>query len=540
ENRRITVDSPDIISGEMFGQFKIKELLKLTENSLGRIYANYTPHEVTPDQHLEFNFAIYNQIAEIIDERLQISANTFIKGQIETDELGFQLNLSSPRISYDGYYAKNLSLQLDNANPIFNTYIEADSLNLAGYKVSNFNLLNVTKRDSLFVKTDFKGGKHSKDNYDLSLYYTIEEDGKSVVGFKKSDLIFKGYEWFINSEKNLKNKVTFDKSFSQFDISEIRLNQGSEDMLISGKVEDSLTKNISLDFNNVELAKITPDLDSLEMRGRVNGLLNLAQTEGTYSPTSTLEIAELEVNDYNLGELKTFIIGDNSLTRYDVEVNLENNGIKNIDAGGYIEVGVNNPKIDVDIAFKNFLLDPLSPLGEGVISNIRGLVSGDAKVSGSLKKPDIDGELLLDKAGLKIPLLNVDFIFDFDSRVTLEKQRFVFNNVAMTDSEFFSRGFLNGFISHNNFSDWRLGLDLSTERLLVLNTVESDELYYGTVFVDGTAKINGPTYQLVIDVEATTSSGTVFNIPLKDTEEIGDNTYINFLSPEEKKLRVEG
>jgi hypothetical protein len=540
DNRRITVDSPDIITGEMSGQFKIKELLKLTQNSLGRIYANYTPYEVTPNQHLKFNFSIYNQIAEIIDEKLKIGANTFVKGQIETDEQGFQLELSSPNIVYDGYYVKNLNLQLNNANPVYNTFIEADSVNLAGYKLSNFNLLNVTKRDSLFVKTDFKGGEGSRDQYDLNLYYTIAEDGNSVFGFKKSDLIFKGYEWFINSEKDQNNKITFDKTLSQFEISEIRLNQGSEEMLISGRKEDSLTKTLSLDFKNVELAKITPALDSLELKGRVNGLLNLAQTEGAYLPTSTLEIGEFEVNSFNLGDLRAFIVGDNSLTRYDVQLELENNGIKNVDANGSIEVGTNDPKIDVDLSFRNFLLDPLSPLGEGVISNIRGLVSGDAKVSGSLRKPSIDGELLLDKAGLKIPYLNVDFSFDFDSRVTLEKQRFIFNNVAMTDSKYFSRGFLNGFISHNNFSDWRLGLDLNTDRLLVLDTKESDELYYGTAFVSGKASVNGPTDQLIIDVEATSSPGTVFNIPLKDSESIGDNTYINFLSPEEKKLRVQG
>ncbi len=540
KQRTITVDSPDIITGEMKGQFRLKELLKLTENSLGRIYTNYSPHEVTPNQYLSFKFSIYNQIAEVIDKNLKIGANTYIEGKIETNENAFELELSSPQLSYGTTYVRNINLELNNANPIFNTYVQADTLNVSGYKISDVNLLNLTRRDSLFIKSDFRGGAEGQDNYDLNLYYTITEDGQSVFGFKKSDLKFKGYDWFINSDKDQNNKITFDKSLSRFEVSEIRLNQGSEEMVISGKVEDSVTKNLSLDFKNVQLAKITPRIDSLDMNGSVNGNLNFVQYNGVYSPTSTLEIGSLSVNDYNLGDLNAYIVGDSSLTRYNVDVKLENNGLRNIDAQGFVEVDSRNPQIDVAIDFRNFLLDPLSPLGEGVISNIRGLVSGNATVSGNLNKPDIDGELLLDRAGLKIPYLNVDFSFDFDSRVTLENQRFVFNNVAMTDSRYFSRGFLNGYISHNNFSDWRLGLDLTTDRLLVLDTEESDELYFGTAFVSGKAEISGPTDQLVIDVEATTSPGTVFNIPLKDSESIGDNTYINFLSPEEKKARLTG
>lgn len=146
------------------------------------------------------------------------------------------------------------------------------------------------------------------------------------------------------------------------------------------------------------------------------------------------------------------------------------------------------------------------------------------------------------RAGLSIPYLNVDYGFDFDSKVSLRGQQFIFNNVAMTDSKYFSKGSLNGYIAHNNFSDWILGLKLNTDRLLVLNTEESeDELYNGTGFISGTAEIRGPTDQLVIEVEnGRTEAGTEFFIPLNDSESFGDNSFIHFLSPEEKLARING
>jgi hypothetical protein len=542
ENERtITINSPDIINGNIKGQFKTEDIFKLIENSVGSIYTNYVPFEVEEGQYIDFKFNIYSKIATVFFKDLFLGKNTFIEGRIETDAKGFDLTFNSPEIKFKDYFANNINLTVDNSNPLYNTFIEVDSLSAGVYNASDFTLINVTKRDTLLVKTEFKGGKNNRDAFNLNLFYTIDEGNKSVIGFRKSDVLFKGYEWFINSEKNSFNKIRFDRTLSAFDIFPITINQGNEVIEFSGIISDSINKNLRVDFKDVELVKITPRIDSLDVAGVVNGKVDLVQQSGTYLPKSNLEISNLFVNDYDLGNLTADVEGNNSITNYKVDVSLVNDNLTSFLAKGTIDVTENRPTINLDVAFEEFLLDPLNPLGEGVISNIRGLVSGEARVTGSLNKPRIDGELLLDRAGLSIPYLNVDYGFDFDSKVSLRNQRFIFNNVAMTDSKYFSQGYLNGYIEHNNFSDWELGLDLSTDRLLVLNTEESeDELYYGTAFVSGEASISGPTDQLIIDVEGSTASGTVFNIPLNDSESFGDNSYIHFLSPEEKKARLNG
>ncbi|WP_343067589.1 translocation/assembly module TamB domain-containing protein [Winogradskyella flava] len=541
EERTISINSPDIINGKVTGKFKIEDLPKLIENSVGSIYTNYVPNDVEEGQYMDFKFNIYSKIAAVFYKDLILGKNTFIEGRIETDERGFELTFNSPEIKFKEYFANNINVNINNSNPIFNTFIEVDSLNTGVYNTSDFTLINVTRRDTLLIKSEFKGGKNNRDNFNLNLFYTIDKDNKSIVGFRKSEVRFKGYDWFVNSEKDTLNKVRFDRKFKSFDISPIILNQGDEEIKLSGIIEGTTNKNINVDFNDVQLVKITPRIDSLALKGVVNGKLDVVQNNGVYLPKSDVIISDLFVNDYDLGSLSAIVEGKNSITNYNVDVSLVNDNLTSLSAKGSIDIATTNPKIDLDVAFEEFLLDPLNPLGEGVINNIRGLVSGSAKVTGSLKKPSIDGELLLDRAGLSIPYLNVDYGFDFDSKVTLKNQRFVFNNVAMTDSEYFSQGYLNGYIEHDNFSDWKLGLDLDTDRLLVLNTEESeDELYYGTAFVSGSAEIDGPTDQLVITVDGSTAPGTVFNIPLNDSESFGDNSFIHFLSPDEKAARING
>ncbi|MFC0605793.1 translocation/assembly module TamB domain-containing protein [Winogradskyella pulchriflava] len=539
--RSISINSPDIINGKISGQFKTKDILNLVENSVGSIYTNYVPNEVEENQYIDFRFNIYSKIAAVFFKDLTLGKNTFIEGRIETDEKGFDLTFNSPEIKFQEYFANNINISVDNSNPIYNTFIEIDSLSAGVYNASDFSLINVTKRDTLLIKSEFKGGKNNQDSFNLNLFYTIDEANKSIIGFRKSDVIFKGYEWFVNSEKNAFNKIRFDRKFKTFDIFPITINQGNEEIELSGIISDSVNKNLRVDFKDVQLVKITPRIDSLSLRGIVNGKLDILQNNGVYLPKSDVEISSLFVNDYDLGNLSAKVEGNNSITNYNVDVSLVNDNLTSLLAKGSIDVAEKNPRINLDVTFEEFLLDPLNPLGEGVISNIRGLVSGNARVTGSLKKPSINGELLLDRAGMSIPYLNVDYGFDFDSKVTLKDQRFIFNDVAMTDSKFFSKGNLNGYIEHDNFSNWKLGLDLTTNRLLVLNTKESeDELYYGTGFISGSAKIKGPTNQLVIDVEGSTAPGTEFNIPLNDSESFGDNSFIHFLTPEEKAARING
>lgn len=541
KQRTLNINSPDIIEGTMKGNFKFKDLGKLAQNSAGSIYTNYSPYKIETDQYVEFNFKIYNKIVEAFYHDLELGPNTTIKGRLETNEKNFNLTFKSPQIKLKEYFANDLSVLVDNSNPVFNTYIEIDSLSTGFYQVSDFSLINVTQRDTLFIKSEFKGGKQNTDNFDLNLFYTIDENQKSVVGFRKSDVIFKDNTWTINEEKNNANKISFDRDLVSFDIDNIIMSHFGEEIKLYGSISDANTKDINLNFTDVDLEKITPRIDSLSLSGNVNGNLKILQQEGIYLPNTKIIVSEFRANDYELGELKANISGNESLTNYVVDLSLKNDNLKSLSAIGTIDISNNNSNVDLDVNFDEFLLNPLNPFGEGVITNIRGLVTGNAKVTGSLKDPQINGDLLLDNAGLTIPYLNIDYSFDFDSRVKLESQKFIFQDVEITDSEYFSKATLNGFIGHKNFSDWKLGLEIETSRLLVLDTeYDEEELYYGTAFVDGKANIIGPTDALKIVFNGGTAEGTVFKIPLSDMETYGDNSYIHFLTPEEKNARKNG
>ena len=538
--RFIEINSPDIIEGSLKGQFVFKDIKKLFENSLGHIYTNYIPHKVAANQSIDFNFKIYNKIIDVFFPEIQLGKNTFVRGKVESKEKAFKLTFKSPKIKLLDYFANNIELQVDNNNPLFNTYVEVDSINTQYYNVSKFNLINVTVNDTLFMRSEFKGGKRNNDAFNLSFYHTINEENESVIGFKKSDVTVKNSKWYINEDKDGFNKISFDKKLTTFNIDRLKINHKNEEIKLSGSLSDSL----KLNFKNVDLAKITPGIDSLSLDGNVNGKLNILQQNGSYLPNSTVVINNFKVNKFPLGDFDASITGNKDLTNYSVDATIKNDKFKSFSAKGDISVIRNNTYIDVGLDFDDFNLQPLNPLLDGVLSNIRGLVDGKATIFGNIKQPDIIGNLTINKGGFGIPYLNVDYAFNDETSVALKGQRFIFNTIQLTDTKFNSKGVLDGTLKHINLSDWSLNLNLHTpnnNKLLVLDTKEAEDvLYYGTGFIGGKASIIGPTDELVINVEGKTRPGTVFKIPLNDTESFGDNSFIHTITKEEKLARIQG
>ena len=516
--RTIKINSPDIITGYMKGDFRIKELGKLVQNSLGSIYTNYRPFEISDGQNLAFNFKIYNKIVDVFFPEVKFDPNTFIRGKIVADEGDFKLNFESPSIEAFGNSADNIEVKIDNKNPLFNTYVSVGDLNTPYYNLKDFNLINTTLKDTLFFRSEFKGGSEFNDSYNLNFYHTFNKENKSVIGLKTSDVNFKGNKWVLNKDGDSKNKVILNRSLDSITIQEIVMNnEQREQIRLKGQLADSTYKDLQLQFKIVSLNKITPVIDSLKLQGEVNGNLNILQKDGIYLPSSNLNIEGFGINDMALGDLAISIVGNRDLTEFQVNSQLSNNGVEKFAVVGKVDNKKKIPTANLVANFNNFDLEPFSPLGEGVIDKIRGDLSGRVNITGDVDNPDFNGLLTLDNAGIAIPYLNVDYAFGPRSRVRLENQTFNFENIALNDVEKNTRASLDGTISHSYFDNWVLNLNVDTnnDRFLILNKdFEEGDLYYGTGYLNGTGRIYGPTTALNIDVDGETARGTSLKIPV--------------------------
>ena len=533
--RTIEINSPDIIEGKLVGKFNFNQLPLILENSLGSIYANYNPNKIKKGQYLRFNFSIFNKIIEIFFPEIAVSSNTFIKGSINSDENDFKLDFDSPEIiAYNNKFEK-VDILVDNKNPLFNTYISIDSVKTEFYKISDFNLINVTKRDTLFFRTEFKGGNKADDYYNIDAYHTIDTEKNSVVGIFKSELNFKDYLWYINEENNNENRIVFDKKFSNFTFENFSITHEEQKIDFLGVIKGKNFKDLKLNFNEVNIGKIIPDIENLVVEGNMNGEINFKQNEETYEPFASLEIENLRVNNFDFGVLTLDVKGNEDFKTFDVSGLIKNNNLESLFTEGNITFLDEKPSVDLDLKLNNFNIGAFSTIGGDVISNIRGLVSGNSNFKGTLSDPEINGRLFLNEAGLTVPYLNVDYKLEDNAVIDITERQFILRDITITDSKYQTNGILNGNIRHTNLSDWKLGLNITTENLVVLDTQDDDEAYYyGKAFIEGNATISGPVNALLISVNATSKKGTAIKIPISNVQSVGEKSYIRFITPEEK------
>ncbi len=533
--RTITLYSPDEIRGEIKGKYDFNQIYKIVQNSLGSLYTNYKPNSIGRGQYIKFNFSEFNKIIEIFRPDIIVSEDAVLRGSIIGDTNDFKVNFVSDSISAFNTKFDKILVQVDNKNPLYNTYVQMDSIKMKGYTIRDFSLINVTSKDTLNFRTEFKGGKLGNDYYNLNVYHTIDKDKNNVVGFNKSEMMFKDFLWNINEQNDAKNRIIFDKTLTNFNFEDIVISHENQSMSLTGMLNGSNDKDITLVFNDVDLNKITPDVDKFNFQGFVDGEVNIKQVKSVYKPTSSLLINQLEVNDNLLGNMTLEIEGDENFRKFLINSNIENENVESFNALGNLEIVGEEAMLDVVLKFKKFNLGVLSNLGGDAFNNIRGDVTGSARLDGNVKNIDYNGRLFIENAGLTIPYLNVDLQFEENSIIDVTQNKFIIQKSGIFDTKFKSKATVEGFIKHNNFADWELDLDIKTDRLLALNTQDSeDAAYYGTAFISGSASIYGPTDGLIIDVVAKSQAGTDIKIPINDADAVDQKAYIHFITENEK------
>lgn len=533
--RTITLNSSDMIDGQIVGKYQTKQIRKILENAAGSLYANYSPHKLSKNQFLDFDFTIYNKILEVFYPDVSIAENTQVKGKINADEGLFQFDFKSPLVNAFENRFSGIKIDIDNKNPLYNTYIELDSVNTKKYKISEFSLINLTLNDTLFARTEFKGGAKGEDKFDLNLFHTIDEKKQSVVGFKKSDITFKNFQWYINEKETSGNTVVFDKGFKNFNFNQLTLSHNDQFIDFNGEMRGSTYKDLNFTFNDVDISKVTPDIKNLNLGGKLNGELKYKQDNLIYEPSTDLTIDSLVVNDIELGDLKLNVSGDESFKKFNVDATISHQDEETFLTTGIVEIINNKPILNLDASFEKFNIKPVGGFLTGILDNVRGFASGRANIVGPYDNPEVDGILYLNNAGMRVPYLNVDYNFDKNSIIDLTEEKFIFRNIDIEDVNEKTKGILSGTISHDKFADWEMDLKIATDGLLVLDTKDSDDAYYfGKAYFDGFATIEGPIEALVINAEGESAKGTSIKIPVNDSESVSDNGDVHFTTREEK------
>ena len=456
---------------------------------------------IVPDQQITFNGDI-----EIVnnDNTTNVDFNTSIVNNNLSSKLG--ITKENVRLDYE-IYGNLLNKKLNAFGKIFLETIPVDNIN---HIIAETNIeIDFSVKNN--IKSNLKLKEISIDILNDKIYLTELSEINEIL---END--------FIETNNN------YDFSFQWVDNKlNLESNLGSN-ILINGFYKNENDIDLNFEFSNLFIQNFF-EINKSPISGNVESKINLNRTELNRTLSLNASIRDINIKEYEIGDLEINAFGNTDFDSYSVDLKLLNNENISLKSEGTVIAINEKPNLDLDLNFNDFDISFIEKIGSNTLKNISSSISGQVNLWGTYDNLQHNGNLILNKSKFLIPYLNIEYLINNNSELTLYNQNIEFTNILITHSESDSFSSLDGNINHTNYNDWNLDLVFESDRLFILNKdFDEDENFYGKAYIDGQISISGPTDKVSIDIEALTKPGTYITIPRTNSNLIDDFSFIEF------------
>ena len=155
-------------------------------------------------------------------------------------------------------------------------------------------------------------------------------------------------------------------------------------------------------------------------------------------------------------------------------------------------------------------------LGDNV-KDSEGTISGDINLKGGLKNPIMKVIAIPSNVATTVSYLNARYSLT-DNTVNIDNKMFDFSKCKLID-ELGNTATIRGGFTHDFFKKFRLDIDVNSDNFLLLNTTrDNNPDYFGKGIGKADVSFKGSFLTPTIDIKAATNKGTIFNIPLDNSD----------------------
>ncbi len=525
--RVVNINSEDVATGILIGNFKPSELGVLAKNALGSQFKSYKPIQISPNQHVDFNFNLRGKIASaLFGGVVSVDDNTFINGSIKPDDARFKLEIRAPSIGINKTQLNGLSLKIDTKQPIYHSNISIDEITTPKANLFDIEWINAQVSDKLYGRIEFASAKETEAVNIINTAFTVNDSAQAILEIQDAKLFFNNKRWTIDTKND--NPILVATSTSDFAFSNLNFITETSAITADASQKGSGAFIIDVKFSNVYMNDLL-SFQKNRWEGIVNGFLNIRQSPAGFLGNSNLHLSDLALNDVPLGEAALKLQSNKGNQDYQLGLQISDDGKDVLLAKGTIGIENAVPTWEVDVAFSDYNLSLIAGLASDVFSPFSGKANGNVHLSSKAGNIIPEGYFVVDDLKLGVPYLNT--LYHFSDAVPF---RFSEDLISINPSNFSSgskqTAQLSGVLTHQSFSNWGLDMNINAKQLEVLNTAFAEEsLYYGNAFFNGDAHLYGAFSNMQIDVIGETATGTNIFIPIQYDTKIGDVSFINFV-----------
>ncbi|MBN2212792.1 MAG: translocation/assembly module TamB [Bacteroidales bacterium] len=528
----------DFLDADLSGKYQIDKI----RESLNKFLYSYLPtladsgRCLAEDFKSEFQFNVsFKHTKPIFEYFLPdylISENTFIEGVFEPDTNRFYLHAQSPLLRYKGNEWKNFNLNIESGDSIFSLSSGSEILTIAEViDLENFSIYTDASSDTLNLLVRWNNWDSSlyRGTLDARLHFrsdSVSSFPSVFVDLSPTRIVTYDTVWKIDESGIIirDKKITFNDLF---------ISHNDQYFRIDGTISENPFDNLAFEFHDFNIENLNNLIFSrgISIEGILNGSAKVSNIFTNPVFYSELQIDTLEINNEILGNTLIHSSWNNSSKSVLLNAYAKRGLLKTFAIDGEYfpkERGI----VDFDIELNKLRLNLFNPYAKSVANDLKGLATGNMKLTGNIREPVLSGEIFLQKASFTINYLKTRY--NFTSKIGIDGNNIFFNNMQVFD-QYGNSSVLNGSVTNKYFRDFRLNLSINAKNFQFLNTTHADNSqFYGTAFASGLVMIRGKPENITMDVNAKTEKDTRLFIPLSNPEEITEYNFVNLIMPDQE------
>ena len=531
----------DFVNANMTGAFKYTTL----PNTIQQIVQTYLPalateQKKTKRQSNELTFYAYfrelEQLSDVLNLEVALPQYPTVKGHINENTKEIALQAYIPEIKTSGTDIKDLTLALSNPN---------DALNLSVYMYNKLPKNNPTAAKIGDVKAHINmRAKQDKIDLQINLDNTDSVRNEGVINISSkiaryankplidihvhpSDFLLNDSAWNVTE-----SQIAFNAHDQKIYINNFALSTDYQTIALNGTAGKDTQDSIQIQLQNIDIQYLlgyTEAAKTISVQGpltgwaNVYGLLNQPMVEAqVFVPKGGLNgtyLGDISADAYWNRDEKAIIIAGQA-------IDSTNHIVAEIDG----KVIPANQWWGLDIQCDSVDISLIDFWTKGFFSNPQGRAYGNLQVSGQLKKVWVIADILGKDAQITIPHLGATFYFS--DTIRMDSTSINIPRLDVYDTEG-NKGYFEGVISHQYFTNFKYDLNAHIDNMLVLNLPEDPQsLFYGHVYGSGDLNIHGDDYNCKIAVNAKTEDNSKFYLSVNTASVATSSSFVEFVAPD--------
>lgn len=440
-----------------------------------------------------------------------LNGNAFVDslmlGDFQVDTVRFGFSSSEGNTTYTA------QLRNGKGNPhyVFNAFLDG-SINEKGTSVRT---RIYDENDSLGVRLALQG---SMEEHGVSIHLFGD---KPILGYKEFSVNDSNYIFLGEDERVRANMA-------------LRAADGMGIQIYSNDENTDALQDLTIGTRHFDLGEVlsmipfTPDIS-----GIMNGDFHIVQTPEATTVSSSIYIDNMEYEGNAMGDIGSeFTYMPRRDGGHYVDGIFTQNGVEvGVLSGTYF--ATEQGKIDAQLDLERFPMDLANGFIPDKIVGFRGNAEGSLNITGTLSRPDVDGEVYLDSAYVFSEPYGVEMRFANDP-VTIRDSRVLFENFEMFAHNESALN-IQGYFDFSNTDRMNMNIRMRADNYLLVDSKETERSdAYGQAYVNFYGTMQGLLDNLRMRGRLEVLGTTDLKYNLKDSPLSNDNQleglveFVNF------------